>query len=46
MAGIKLKVDCGRTSSVGRAFDCRAGGNRFVSRDRTNTQGFKITRKL
>ena len=46
MAGINLKVDCGRTSPVGRAFDCRAGGNRFVSRNRTNTQGFKITGKL
>ena len=46
MAGINLKVDSGRTSSVGRAFDCRAGGNRFVSRNRTNTQGFKITGKL
>ena len=34
-----------RISSVGRALDCRAGGRRFDSRDRTNTQGLKITKK-
>ena len=31
----------GRISSVGRALDCRAGVFGFVSRDGTNTQGFK-----
>ena len=31
----------GRISSVGREFDCRAGGRGFDSRDRTNTQGLK-----
>ena len=35
----------GRIISVGRAFDCRAGGRGFDSRDRTNTQGVKITEK-
>ena len=35
----------GRTSSVGRALDCRAGGRGFDSRGRTNTQGLKITEK-
>ena len=35
----------GRISSVGRALDCRAGGRRFDSRGRTNTQGLKITEK-
>ena len=37
---------CGRISSVSRAPDeCRAGGREFNSRDRTNTQGLKITKK-
>ena len=31
----------GRISSVGRALDCRARVFGFVSRDGTNTQGFK-----
>ena len=31
----------GRISSVGRGLDCRAGVFGFVSRDGTNTQGFK-----
>ena len=35
----------GRTSSVGRALYCRAGGRGFDSRGRTNTQGLKITEK-
>ena len=35
----------GRISSVGRAFDCRAGGRGFDSRGPTNTQGLKITEK-
>ena len=35
----------GRISSVGRAFDCRAGGRGFDSRGRTITQGLKITEK-
>ena len=30
---------------IGRALDCRAGGRRFDSRGRTNTQGLKITEK-
>ena len=34
-----------RISSVGIALDCRAGGRGFDSRDRTNTQGLKITEK-
>ena len=34
---------CGRASSVGRAFDCTAGGRGFDSRGQTNTQGLKIT---
>ena len=35
----------GRTSSVGRALDCRAGGRGFDSRGRTNTHGLKMTEK-
>ena len=36
----------GRISSVSRAPDeCRAGGREFNARDRTNTQGLKITKK-
>ena len=35
----------GRISSVGRVLDRRAGGCRFDSQDRTNTQGLKITEK-
>ena len=35
----------GRISSVGRVFDCGAGGRGFDSRGRTNTQGLKITEK-
>ena len=35
----------GRISSVGRALDCRARGRGFNSRDRTNTQGLKMTEK-
>ena len=35
----------GRISSVGRVFACGAGGQGFDSRDRTNTQGLKITEK-
>ena len=35
----------GRVSSVGRAFDCRAGGRRFDSPGRTNTRGLKTTEK-
>ena len=38
-------LDRDRTSSVGRALDCRAGGRGFDSRGRTNTQGLKITVK-
>ena len=41
-------VEChesGRTRSVGRALDCRAGGRGFDSRGWTNTQGLKITEK-
>ena len=34
-----------RISSVGRALDCRAAGHLFDSRDRTNTQGLKMTEK-
>ena len=34
-----------RISSVGRAFDCRAGGGGFDSRGRTITQGLKMTEK-
>ena len=34
-----------RISSVGRALDCRAGGDGLDSRDRTKTQGLKITEK-
>ena len=37
---------CGRTRSVGRALDCRAGGHRFNSWGWTNTQGLKITEKV
>ena len=32
-------------SSVSRAPDSRAGGRGFDSRDRTNTQGLKMTEK-
>ena len=35
-----------KTSSVGRALDCSAGGNGFDSRGRTNTQYLKITEKI
>ena len=35
----------GRTSSVGRALDCKAEGRGFDSRGRTITQGLKITEK-
>ena len=35
----------GRTSSVGRALDCRTEGRGFDSRGRTNTQGLKISEK-
>ena len=34
-----------KTSSVGRALDCSAGGRGFDSRGRINTQGLKITEK-
>ena len=34
-----------RISSVGRAFDCRAGGHRFNSQAWNNTQGLKMTEK-
>ena len=34
-----------RISSVVRALDCRAAGHLFDSRDRTNTQGLKMTEK-
>ena len=40
-----LKLVIGRISSVGRAFDCRAGGRGFDSRGRTITQGLKMTEK-
>ena len=40
-----LRQDPGRISSVGRAFDCRAGGRGFHSRGRTITQGLKISEK-
>ena len=33
------------TSTIGRALDCRARGRGFESRDRTITQGLKITEK-
>ena len=33
------------TGSVVRAVDCNAGGRRFDSRGRTNTQGLQITEK-
>ena len=36
---------CSRISSVGRVFDCRAGGRGFDSRGRTITQGLKMTEK-
>ena len=36
----------GRTSSVGRALDCRAEGRGFDSRDRTNTQGLTVTENI
>ena len=39
------KPNRGRISSVGRAFDCRAGGRGFDSRGRTITQGLKMTEK-
>ena len=35
----------GRISSVGRAFDYRAGGRGFDSWGRTITQGLKMTEK-
>ena len=35
----------GRISSVGRAFDRRAGGRGFDSPGRTITQGLKMTEK-
>ena len=35
----------GRFSSVGSALDCRAGGRRFDSRGRNNSQSLKITEK-
>ena len=38
-------IDRGRISSVGGAFDCRAGGRGFDSRGRTITQGLKMTEK-
>ena len=34
-----------KTSLVGRALDCRAGGPGFDSRGRTDTQDLKITKK-
>ena len=37
--------DRDRISSAGRALDCRARGHGFDSRDRTNTQGLKMTEK-
>ena len=37
--------DRGRTSSVSRALDCRAGGCGFDSRGRTNNQGLQTTEK-
>ena len=37
--------DRGRTSSVGGALDCRAGGRGFDFRGRTDTQGLEITEK-
>ena len=40
-----VHFNLGRISSVGRAFDCRAGGRGFDSRGRTNTQGLKMTEK-
>ena len=39
----KIQFNRGRISSVGRAFDCRAGGRGFDSRGRTVTQGLKMT---
>ena len=42
---ISFRLKCCRISSVGRAFDCRAGGRRFDSRGRTITQGLKMTEK-
>ena len=42
---IKYFLFHGRISSVGRELDCSAGGCRFYSQGRTNTQGLKITEK-
>ena len=39
------KLSGSRISSVGRALDCRAGGREVDSRDRTNTEGLKMTEK-
>ena len=41
----KYPFNRGRISSVGRAFNCRAGGRRFDSLGRTITQGLKMTEK-
>ena len=41
----RLLITFVRISSVGRALDYRAGGRGFDSRDRSNTQGLKITEK-
>ena len=41
----QIPFNRGKISSVGRALDCRAGGRRFYSRGRTNTQALKITEK-
>ena len=47
MGCVVLSYYCnrGRIISVGRALDCRAGGSGFDSRNRTNTQGLKMTEK-
>ena len=45
MSNLLQFIFSSRISSVGRALDCRARGRGFNSRDRTNTQGLKMTEK-
>lgn len=40
---IDIPVHRGWTSSVGKALECRMGGNGFDSRRRNSTRGLKIT---
>ena len=43
-SSLTLPFNCGRTNSVCRVLDCRAGGRRFDSRGRTHTQVLKKLR--